>query len=73
VGGVSEAVIDGVTGFCIPPNNPQVLREKLLTLVNEPKLREQMGAAGRSRYEAEFTFEHMFAKTIAVYQDVLST
>jgi len=30
-----------------------------------------MGAAGRRRYETEFTLESMLRKTLAVYQEVL--
>jgi hypothetical protein len=31
-----------------------------------------MGAAGRKRYEAEYTFEKMFEKTFQVYEQVLN-
>jgi hypothetical protein len=30
-----------------------------------------MGAAGRKRHEAEYTFEKMFEKTFQVYEQVL--
>ncbi|MEM7770704.1 MAG: glycosyltransferase family 4 protein, partial [Cyanobacteria bacterium P01_A01_bin.37] len=57
VGGVSEAVLDGETGFCVARQDVATLRERLAKLVAEPELRVQMGQAGRRRYEANFTFQ----------------
>ena len=72
VGGVREAVVDDVTGFCVPPENVKALQEKLNILITHPELREKMGQAGRKRYEQEFTFEKMFQETFKVYKTVLS-
>ena len=71
VGGVKEAVIDEVTGFCVPPRDIKALQEKLNCLITRPELREKMGQAGRERYEQEFTFEKMFQETFKVYETVL--
>ena len=72
VGGVSEAVIDGVTGYCVPRSDVNALREQLVTLVSDPELRRQMGSLGRAKYESQFTFEHMFEQTLDVYKQVVS-
>ncbi|MDJ0704397.1 MAG: glycosyltransferase family 4 protein [Leptolyngbyaceae cyanobacterium MO_188.B28] len=72
VGGVAEAVDDGVTGYCIPRGNVDVLRDRLSKLVKDAELRQTMGQRGRQRYEAEFTFDHMFEKTFEVYKEVLA-
>jgi glycosyltransferase involved in cell wall biosynthesis len=71
VGGVTEAIIDGVTGYCVPRGDIDLLRQRLLKLVNDGELREKMGRKGRERYESEFTFKHMFEKTFTVYEEVL--
>lgn len=71
VGGVREAVADGETGFLVPRGDAGTLRERLARLLADPVLRRRMGEAGRRRYEASFTFEHMFRKTLAVYEEVL--
>jgi glycosyltransferase involved in cell wall biosynthesis len=47
VGGVAEAVVDGVTGFLIPPDRPAQLAAAFERLVFEPELRRQLGDAGR--------------------------
>lgn len=47
VGGVSEAVADGETGFLVPPHRPKALTEAFRLLIEQPGLRERMGANGR--------------------------
>lgn len=73
VGGVSEAVVDGETGFLIPRGDVQTLRERLAQLIADPQLRLRMGRAGRARYESCFTLKQMLEKTLAVYEKVLKT
>ena len=68
VGGVAEAVADGQTGFLVERGDVSALRTRLHSLLHDPALRRKMGAAGRQRYEAAFTLEHMLRKTLAVYQ-----
>jgi len=72
VGGVAEAVLDEVTGFCIPPEDETMLRQRLQQLVQAASLRQKMGAAGRQRYQTQFTFERMYTETYQVYESVLS-
>jgi glycosyltransferase involved in cell wall biosynthesis len=47
VGGVSEAVIEGVTGLLVPPNRPAQLAAAFEKLIHDPQLRHQLGSAGR--------------------------
>lgn len=71
VGGVREAVVDGETGFLIPPGSDAVLRARLQQLIMDASLRIKMGKAGRRRFEHLFTFERMFKRTMEVYESVL--
>jgi glycosyltransferase involved in cell wall biosynthesis len=68
VGGAAEAVDDGQSGFVVEPGDREQLAERLRELVHDPDLRRRMGAASRIRYETSFTFDHMAAKTFAVYE-----
>lgn len=54
VGGTTDVVVDGVTGYLVPPRNPQVLAERVLKLLGDPARRAAFGAAGRERVEREF-------------------
>lgn len=47
VGGVAEAVSDGVTGLLVPPHRPAQLAAAFEKLIHSPELRHQLGAAGR--------------------------
>lgn len=72
VGGVREAMIDGETGFLVPRGSVDILRDRLLRLIESPELRARMGQAGRSRYERYFTVERMIRQTRQVYEEVLA-
>jgi glycosyltransferase involved in cell wall biosynthesis len=48
IGGVSEAVVDGVTGFLVPPHRPAQLTAAFEKLITGPALRRQLGEAGRT-------------------------
>ena len=67
VGGVSEAVIDGQTGFLARRGDVEGLRHRLTRLLTDPGLRVRLGKAARARYENHFTLDRMLRKTLAVY------
>lgn len=56
-GGIPDLIEDGVTGFLVPQKDYGELANKLELLIKDPKLRNQMGAAGRKKYENEFILE----------------
>lgn len=55
--GLPDIVVDGETGFLVPPKNAKSIAERLERLISDPDLRAPMGAAGRRRYEENFTVE----------------
>ncbi|MCS6791882.1 MAG: glycosyltransferase family 4 protein [Oscillatoriaceae bacterium SKYG93] len=71
VGGASEAVVEGQTGYCVPRGDFDLLRDRLIKLVEQAELREKMGNLGRQRYEEKFTFERMFERTLNIYYQVI--
>jgi len=48
-GGIPDVVAEGETGFLVPAADAEALAEKLSQLIDEPRLRAKMGAAGRTR------------------------
>ncbi len=72
VGGVGEAVVDGETGFVIRQGDVDNLRDRLRTIIADPILRQQMGAAGRNRYKQKFTLERLARQTFSLYRRVLT-
>jgi glycosyltransferase involved in cell wall biosynthesis len=47
VGGVAEAVQDGVTGLLVPPHRPAQLAAAFEKLIHDGELRHRLGSAGR--------------------------
>jgi glycosyltransferase involved in cell wall biosynthesis len=57
VGAIAEIVVEGETGFLVPPGDVAALADRLGQLAAQPALRRRLGAAGRARYADRFTFE----------------
>jgi len=72
VGGIREAVVDGETGFLVPRGAHDRLCRNLSRLAGDAALRGTLGANGRRRYEAHFTFETMLTRTLQTYERLLS-
>lgn len=56
-GGIPDVVEDGITGFLVPQKNIEAFASALETLIKNPTLCMEMGAAGHAKYEREFTLE----------------
>lgn len=57
VGGIPEVVKDGVTGFLVTPKDVSQLRKRLERLIEDEKLRAEMGQEGRERVMTFFSIE----------------
>ncbi|HEY6390641.1 MAG TPA: glycosyltransferase family 4 protein [Bryobacteraceae bacterium] len=68
VNGVREAVADGSTGFLAAAGDVATFRQRLAQLLQNDSLREKLGAAGRHRFEKEFTVEAMLERTAGIYR-----
>jgi glycosyltransferase involved in cell wall biosynthesis len=51
VGGMPEYVVEGVTGFVVPPTDPAAIRDRLLRILDDPALGSRLGEAGRRHVE----------------------
>ena len=72
VGGITFTVDDGVTGFLVPPRDPEALADRLRLLLTKPELRARMGRAARLRVEREFTWPVVAQRTAALYETLLA-
>jgi glycosyltransferase involved in cell wall biosynthesis len=72
VAALPEVVVDGETGFVVPPNDPVGLRERIFWLLDHPGESDLMGAAGRRRVLAYFTWPSVVQRCFAAYAPVLS-
>ncbi len=65
VGGISELVEDGVTGYIVPPGDPISLAKKIELLLTDIQLRNKLGQASRIKIEKEF---NTIVETEKLYQ-----
>jgi len=72
VSGTPELVVDGVTGFLVPPRDSDALVQKISCLMDSEPLRGKMGKEGRERILEKFTFERMLDEYELLFQEVVS-
>ena len=69
-GGIPEVVVDGETGFLVPPRDHGAMAAAIVKLLKDDELRRTMGAAGRARAATMFSAERMVQDTLRVYERV---
>lgn len=74
LGATRETVVPDVTGWLVPPNDPEALAEKILAVLQlPPAARAQLAQQAMERAQARFALPVMTAATLAVYRDVGKT
>jgi alpha-maltose-1-phosphate synthase len=68
VASMPEAVVDGVTGFVVPPDDLAAMRRALVTLCNDHARAETMGAAARARVLEHFQWSSVVSRCLAAYR-----
>src|SRR6185295_12574609 len=68
VASMPEIVVDGVTGFVVPPNDPAALAEKIVWLRDHPDRARAMGEAARRRVLDKFTWPLVVKRCLSIYR-----
>ena len=71
VGGNSEALVDGYSGFLVDNEDESAMADKLLLLLRDRALARQMGEAGRQTAEEKFSAQAMMQSLVSLYDRVL--
>jgi glycosyltransferase involved in cell wall biosynthesis len=71
VSAIPEIVVDGETGFLVPPGDSHSLAQTLLKVLRDPELGRRMGRKGRARLEREFSVEKMVRATERIYDTLI--
>jgi glycosyltransferase involved in cell wall biosynthesis len=67
VASMPEIVEDGLTGFIVPPNDPEALREKICWMRDHPADAAAMGGRSRERVLDKFTWPRVVDRCLAIY------
>ncbi len=70
VGGVRDALSDGVTGLLVPPADAGALAAALERVLEDPAAAEAMGRAGRARAEQRFSAGPVVAGLVSLYGEL---
>jgi glycosyltransferase involved in cell wall biosynthesis len=70
VNGIADLVIPGVTGWLVPPEDPEALREALEAALTNRGLRTRMGLNARERVEREFALSQSVIALERAYEEV---
>ena len=71
VGGVPDTVVEGETGFLVSPADADTFAEKLLLLIEDDKLRKEMGIAARVFARNKFSKKNEIHSLKQLYIDQL--
>ena len=72
-GGVPEVVVDGETGFLLPPGDIAGFAARLDAMVEAPDRFREMGARGRARAEKLFSADRIVGQYLEVYRRVIDS
>ncbi|WP_368639401.1 glycosyltransferase family 1 protein [Castellaniella ginsengisoli] len=67
-GGIRYSVVDAVTGFLVPPRDPDRLAGKLAVLARDPDLARRMGRAGMHRANRMFTWQRVGDELAGIFE-----
>jgi L-malate glycosyltransferase len=70
VGGTTELVIDGATGFLAPPADAEALAQRILDALQNPEWSARMAAQGRRRVLSQFSMRRMVESVERLYDEV---
>lgn len=71
VGGVPEIVVDGTTGWLVPPAQPQALADAIARVIRTPDEAAKVADGARHLAEHSMRFDHRMEQTLATYRTAL--
>ena len=69
VGGLPDAVVDGVTGLLVEPGSPERLRAALVALLDDPSRAAQLGANARAAARRDYSWPAASAALLGLYAE----
>ncbi len=71
IGWAKEVMIDGKTGFTVDPKDHELYAAKILQLMKDPELAQEMGKEARQQVIKKFSTEIVVRENICYYEKVI--
>ncbi len=68
VGGLPEFVIDGETGWLVPPGDPDALARAFNEVLEDPERARRLGRNARQKAVREFSIDHCLDRHLEIYR-----
>jgi len=72
VGGARESIVEGETGYLVPPGDHAAMASRILMLLRDPAKASAMGRQGRNRVEQYFSPRMQLERTQELYAQLLA-
>ena len=69
VGALSDMISDGVNGYIVEPQNSELIYDKIKGILDNKDVLKDIGIAGKSYVNSNFSMEAFTAAVIQVYED----
>jgi len=70
VGGIPEFLTDNKNGLLVDPGDPEQLAQRIMTLLQDPELAEELGRCGRSLVEEKFAWPLITSQVVDLYRKI---
>jgi glycosyltransferase involved in cell wall biosynthesis len=70
VDGARDVISDGKTGYLVTPHQPQEMADRILTLLSDEELCNQMGVTAK-QYAKQYSSEGMIKQIESLYLELL--
>jgi glycosyltransferase involved in cell wall biosynthesis len=71
VGGIKSTVLDGQTGFLVPPHDPDALAARLADVLGDPYRARELGRRAVRHVNDRYTWRAVSQSMSALYEDLL--
>lgn len=72
VGGGSEAIVDGESGYLVASDDDEAMAKRLVEILGDGKRADEMGAKGKQRIVDQFSADAQLESTLRLYNELLA-
>lgn len=71
IGWANEVIVDGVEGFLVHPKDHKKYAERILELLEKPKMQREFGIAARKKVVAKFSTQTVAQQSLLFYKSLI--